>query len=168
VTGGPTPEPTCQATIHDGHETVRCALKPLESGTDHRRGYLAWDHAGNWYACREFPDLYPTVGALLREHRERRGLTQSQVAQSVNLSRASVANVEAGRQNIPLHNWVALCQALGADPADIISRALQAVSPGVEPLPAQGDKRTADLRRHLEAAQKDIGALLNTLDEGTR
>jgi DNA-binding XRE family transcriptional regulator len=154
------PERLCLSTVHDGHERVGCALEPHPEGTDHRRGFLAWDDAGRWYACREFPDLYPTIGTLLHEARERRGLTQHQVAHTLNLTRSSVANIEAGRQRMPLHTWVVLCQTLGVDPADVISRAIQATGPGGEPLPAGPDKRTADLRRHLEAANGTITRLL--------
>lgn len=157
------PEPLCASTIHDGHEEVRCALEPHPEGTDHRRGFLAWDDQGRWWSCREFPDLYPTIGVLIREYRERRGLTQHQVADALNLTRSSIANIEAGRQRLPLHTWVAMCQTLGADPADVISRAIQAVGPGVAPLAAGPDKRTADLRRHLEAANGTITRLLADL-----
>lgn len=156
----------CTSTIHDGFETVRCALEPHAEGTDHRRGFLAWDDKGNWYACREFPDLYPTVGAILREYRERRGLLQQQVAASTNLTRSSIANIERGAQRTPLHVWLAVCQALGANPADVIHRAVQAVGPGVEPLPAEPDKRTEALRRHLISVRADINRLLTDLPGG--
>lgn len=158
-----TPDKLCLATVHDGHEEVRCALEPHPAGTDHRRGFLAWDDQGRWWSCREFPDLYPTIGTLLRDTREQRGLTQHQIADTLNLTRSSIANIEGGRQRLPLHTWVAMCQTLGADPADVISRAIQAVGPGVEPLPAGGDKRAAELRRHLEAASGIIARLLADL-----
>ncbi|MFJ5644087.1 hypothetical protein [Streptomyces sp. NPDC093223] len=98
----------CTSEINDGHSVVRCALEPHPDTEDHRRGFLAWDKNGRWYARRDFPDL---------------------------------------------------------DPADVITRALQGVGPVAEPLPGRGDRKTAALRRHLELAQKDIGKLLNTLDQ---
>lgn len=161
-----TPDGLCESTIYDGHESVRCALTPHPEGTDHRRGFLAWDDQGNWWACREFPDLYPTIGAQLKAIREHRGLRQQQVADTLNSTRSSIANIEAGRQRMPLHAWVAHCQALGADPADVISRALQAVGPGAEPIAAAGDRRAAALRRHLTAVRTDIDRLLADLPEG--
>lgn len=133
-----------------------------------RRIECGWDNDGNWYAKREFPDLYPAIGAQLRDAREARGLNQQQVANSIGRSRSSVANIERGTQHLPLHNWVGHCQILGLDPADVISKALQGVGPMADPLPAQADKRTAALRRHLEAAHKDIGTLLADLPGATR
>ena len=154
----------CTSEINDGHATVRCALEPHSKDEDHRHGFLAWDDNGRWYARRDFPDLYPTMGAQLRDLREQRGLTQQQVAKTIGLTRSSIANIERGTQHLPLHNWVAICQTLGADPADTISRALQGVGPVAETLPAQGDRRTATLRRHLERAQKDITTLIAALE----
>ena len=153
----------CDSEINDGHGTVRCALEPHPDTEDHRHGFLAWDNHGRWYAQRDFPALYPTIGTQLRELRDSRGLTQHQVARTIGLTRSSIANIETGRQHLPLHTWVAICQALGADPADVISRALQGVGPTVEALPAREDRRTATLRRRLERAQGDIAALLASL-----
>jgi transcriptional regulator with XRE-family HTH domain len=160
VTGRPAP---CTATIHDGHETVRCVLGGHDDTEDHRHGFLGWDNAGTWYARRDFPDLYPAVGAVLREARKARGLTQQQVAASVNLTRSSIANIESGRQHLPLHSWVGICQVLGVDPAGVISRAVQGAGPLAEPLPSRGDRQTAQLCRRLEAAQAAIAALITDL-----
>lgn len=154
---------TCTSEISDGHGTVRCALEPHDDNQDHRHGFLAWDRNGNWYARRDFPDLYPVIGARLRDLRDQRGLTQQQVASTIGLTRASIANIERGTQHLSLHNWVAICQTLGADPADVITGALQGVGPVAEPLPAQGDRKAATLRRRLERAQREIAALLNSL-----
>ena len=154
----------CPSEISDGHGTVRCALQPHPETEDHRHGFLAWDNNGHWYAQRDFPDLYPTIGALLRDLRDQRGLTQQQIAKTVGLTRSSIANIERGTQHLTLHNWVGICQILGADPADVITRALQGVGPLAEPLPSRGDRKTAVFRRRLEGAQKEIAALLAVLD----
>lgn len=161
---GPSSTELCSSTIDDGHATIQCALEPHPETEDHRHGFLAWDNQGRWYARRDFPDLYPAIGEHLRELRDQRGLTQQQVAKTIGLTRASIANIERGTQHLSLHNWVAVCQALGADPADVITRTLQAVGPGVGPLPAKEDKRTIALRRRLERAQRDITALLASLE----
>lgn len=49
----------------------------------------------------------------MRAVRSGRGLTQRAVAERAGLSRASVANVEAGRQNLGLLQLEALAGALG-------------------------------------------------------
>jgi DNA-binding XRE family transcriptional regulator len=154
----------CPSQINDGHGTVQCALQPHSPDEDHRHGFLAWDDSGHWYARRDFPNLYPTIGAQLRDLRDQCGLTQQQIAKTIGLTRSSIANIERGTQHLPLHNWVAICQTLGADPADVITRALQGVGPLAEPVPGKGDKRTAQLRRRLERAQTEIASLLAALE----
>jgi transcriptional regulator with XRE-family HTH domain len=53
------------------------------------------------------------IGARIRAVRSGSGLTQRVVAERTGLSRASIANVEAGRQNLRLRQLVALAAALG-------------------------------------------------------
>jgi transcriptional regulator with XRE-family HTH domain len=63
----------------------------------------------------EDSELYSRFGQLLRQHRERLGMSQAAVAQAIGLSRASVANIETGRQHIPLHHLYRLARALKVD-----------------------------------------------------
>jgi transcriptional regulator with XRE-family HTH domain len=57
--------------------------------------------------------FYAAVGRLIREAREERGLSQQALAGNVSLSRASVSNIEQGRQRPPLHTLAVLAGALG-------------------------------------------------------
>lgn len=52
----------------------------------------------------ETSDLYNRFGQLLRAHRLRLKMTQADVGKAVGLSRASIANIETGRQHVPLHH----------------------------------------------------------------
>lgn len=67
-------------------------------------------------------ELYRLVGAEIRRRRECMGKTQDELALRVGLSRASVANLEAGRQAVPLHHLVEIAAALGASAADLLPR----------------------------------------------
>lgn len=58
-------------------------------------------------------DLYEQFGKLVRQHRERLGISQNKLADAVSLSRASIANIEAGRQQVSLHHVYRLAKALG-------------------------------------------------------
>lgn len=59
--------------------------------------------------------LYKIVGARIRELRDSRGLTQASLASRVGLERSSIANIEAGKQKIPLHVLYRLAISLGVD-----------------------------------------------------
>ena len=54
-------------------------------------------------------------GRLVRLHRERLGLNQGEIGRAVGLSRASIANIETGRQRIPLHHLYSLARVLKVD-----------------------------------------------------
>lgn len=50
-------------------------------------------------------------------------MTQAALAAQVGLSRASIANIERGRQSVLLHNALDLASALGLQLPDLLSKA---------------------------------------------
>ncbi|HEX3463362.1 MAG TPA: helix-turn-helix transcriptional regulator [Candidatus Elarobacter sp.] len=61
------------------------------------------------------------LGERVRELRAGRGLTQLRLAERSGISRPSIANVEAGRQNVSLRQLCALATALGVTAAELLS-----------------------------------------------
>ncbi|MDE0703296.1 MAG: helix-turn-helix domain-containing protein [Rhodospirillaceae bacterium] len=57
-------------------------------------------------------ELYRRLGRTVANRRRELGLTQSTVAEKLGLSRASLANLENGRQRIMVHQLFALVNAL--------------------------------------------------------
>lgn len=57
-------------------------------------------------------DLYGQLGRKVAAARKKLGLTQAELAARVDLTRASVANIETGRQRVMLHDVFALVEAL--------------------------------------------------------
>lgn len=55
-------------------------------------------------------------GSRLRAARVMAGLTQDEAATKLGLTRSSVANIEAGRQNATAEQVIQTAQALGCDP----------------------------------------------------
>lgn len=53
------------------------------------------------------------LGAQFRRYRLDAGLTQIEVAEGIDRSRASVANFEAGRQDLPLSRLLAMAGMVG-------------------------------------------------------
>lgn len=60
------------------------------------------------------------LGGRIREARTTAGLTQQQVADRTELSRASVANIELGMQAVTVHQLLLLSRALSLDPALLV------------------------------------------------
>lgn len=109
-------------------------------------------------------NFYKAVGAHLSDIRKARGVRQIDLATTIGLTRASITNIEAGAQRIQLHTLVAAGQALGVDPADLITRAMEGGTPLVSPLPG-GQREAALLTRRLTAARDHIDALLSHLSD---
>jgi transcriptional regulator with XRE-family HTH domain len=59
-------------------------------------------------------------GAQLRQVRNRRGLSQDQLAKAAELSRTSIVNIEAGRQGVALGTVYRLAEALAVAPAHLL------------------------------------------------
>jgi transcriptional regulator with XRE-family HTH domain len=60
-------------------------------------------------------DVYRLLGSRAAKRRDELGLTQAEVASQIGLSRASLANLETGRQKILLHHVYKLAAALKVD-----------------------------------------------------
>ncbi len=67
--------------------------------------------------------LYSLFGSRVRALRERRQVTQEELARRVDLSRTSITNIEKGRQRVLLHQILDLANALDAKPADLFPTA---------------------------------------------
>ena len=83
-------------------------------------------------------ELYSRFGQLVRQHRERLDLNQAEIGSAIGLTRASIANIETGRQRIPLHHLYRLARALKVD--------VQAL------LPTSGWETPATIDREIRSA----------------
>jgi transcriptional regulator with XRE-family HTH domain len=107
--------------------------------------------------------IYRHIGEVIRNRRRssKPRLTQETLAQRVGISRASLANIETGRQSVLVHQLYALAAVLKLDPSDFLPPANDAAARAEwnEVLPAD-----------LNSAQKDqIARLLaDTQAEPTR
>lgn len=67
------------------------------------------------------PQLYEAFGEAVATRRRALGLTQVELARRVGMSRASLANIECGRQNVLLHHACNLASALDlSDVGDLL------------------------------------------------
>lgn len=82
----------------------------------------------------------------------RLGLKQEDLALRVPLSRASIANVEAGRQAVPLHHLMELAEALGAAASDILRAAEVKGVDAATQLPVDAPRPVREFVRSLRGA----------------
>jgi transcriptional regulator with XRE-family HTH domain len=72
--------------------------------------------------------VYRSIGALLRSRRRQLNWSQEKLAQQVHLSRATLANIETGRQRILVHQLYTFASALGVKLEELLPRT-QKISP---------------------------------------
>lgn len=104
--------------------------------------------------------LYRLIGRVLRQARERQGLTQADLAGRVGLQRSSIVNGEAGRQRLPLHTIYRLCLELRLEPGDVFPTLAELSSRGENVTIAGEDHRVPHktatfLRSVLDQARTD-------------
>lgn len=99
-------------------------------------------------------DTYREVGQRIRRFRKGAGRTQHQLADQIGVSRASIANIEAGRQNFMLHYVYAIAEALELDtPISLLPGAHEDVAASADmakvPVPQEGltDKQREEVIR---------------------
>src|SRR5574342_274955 len=68
--------------------------------------------------------FYIEVGRRIRAARAEAALTQAELAARLGMTRSSIANLEAGRQRIPLHQFVVIATNLGAEPSHLLASEL--------------------------------------------
>jgi transcriptional regulator with XRE-family HTH domain len=91
--------------------------------------------------------IYPEIGALIRRRRKKLKLTQEQLAGHLGISRASVANMEIGRQKVLVHQIYALASALQVTPSDLL--------PSTQRLTGPSEWEALPLPDNLNSQQKE-------------
>ncbi|ARU60941.1 hypothetical protein CBW65_07480 [Tumebacillus avium] len=64
--------------------------------------------------------LYEYIGKKIREARENKSWTQSDLSTKVDLTRTSVTNIELGRQKIQIHVLYNFARALSISPHELL------------------------------------------------
>lgn len=64
--------------------------------------------------------LYIEIGKLIKKARTHKGLTQQELSDSVNLTRASIANLERGNQKISIYALYEIADALKVSPQSLL------------------------------------------------
>jgi transcriptional regulator with XRE-family HTH domain len=80
-------------------------------------------------------------------------VTQQQLADQAGLTRSSIANVEAGRQRVPLHVLAAIALALKVEPQDLLPGGLESTA-SVLTLPEPDSESS---RRFVETTVAKVG-----------
>lgn len=87
-------------------------------------------------------ELHRNIGQTLRERRKQIGMTQTELANKVDVLRTSITNIEAGRQRAPLHLLYNICINLGIEARDILPTNVEALQSGLVEVEVGGRKKS--------------------------
>ena len=102
--------------------------------------------------------IYRNLGTRIRNLRNNLRRTQDQLARQIGISRASLANIEAGRQQVLVHHLFSLASALQLDSPAQLLLAPQVRAPKANaslPLPLAEDGLTEKQRREVLSLMGD-------------
>ncbi len=101
--------------------------------------------------------FYASLGRRIQDLRNARGLTQEQLGSRIvpAVTRASIANIEAGKQGVLTHTLVQLARALATTPQDLLPKELSDEDPALRDrvqnelakklsVPAEASRRLTD------------------------
>lgn len=69
---------------------------------------------------QEQKSLYSAIGLKIKEFRQNTGMNQEKFAQLLNLTRASIVNIEQGRQRVSIHLIYDICKITNVNIVDIL------------------------------------------------
>jgi len=68
----------------------------------------------------EIEVVHRAIGARVQMIRETLGMTQDDLAKKIGYTRASIANIEAGRQRVPMHQLEEIARSLSTTPKHLM------------------------------------------------
>lgn len=83
--------------------------------------------------------IYQQIGGIIRALRRRADKAQDELASRLGISRATLANMETGRQRILVHQLYAIAQALGVQLSDLLPPPQDAAAVNWTSLSFEGD-----------------------------
>jgi len=95
-------------------------------------------------------EIYEALGQAIRARREAKRMKQSELGSLVEMSRASVTNIELGRQSVLVDQLYRFADALGVQPADL----LECAPPGREDRPVES--LTPDIAAWIDRARRKV------------
>ena len=115
----------------------------------------------NYYHHRmDLEPIYKIIGGIIRQRRRRLELPQAKLAVRLGISRATLANIETGRQRILIHHLYAFAEALDMKPNELLPQAAKTN--------ADSDWSQFPMPTDLKPQQKEqIALLLSRINQTT-
>lgn len=103
---------------------------------------------------QEQSHLYRKLGFRIRELREKVGIRQGTFARSLDLSRASIVNIEKGRQRPSIHLLLNISTILGVQVMEILTPLETSIRSAQPKLSSEWKKAIKSVKRKSNSKQK--------------
>jgi len=125
-----------------------------------------WTPGGRLRGVADIEPFYRGLGKRLLKAREHAGLTQKEVADRLvpKVTRASVANMESGKQRVLCHTLLALSEVLSTPPERLLLEPAPVAPP--EPRPALEPLKVIEGELKRKLGQDVTASILTKLEEG--
>lgn len=70
--------------------------------------------------AKQITDVDKAIGAHIREFRKANRLSQSKLAEKLNVTFQQVQKYENGKNRVSVSSFIVICKTLGIEPADIL------------------------------------------------
>ncbi|WP_285009626.1 helix-turn-helix domain-containing protein [Pedobacter faecalis] len=70
-------------------------------------------------------EFYERIGERIKEARKVQEMNQDVLANTLGISRVSLVNIEAGKQRVPLHVLIDICEALNVSMNDLVPQSIE-------------------------------------------
>lgn len=103
-------------------------------------------------ATMNLDDFYREIGETIKAERLKNGMSQEILAEQLELTRASVINLEKGRHRPSVHQLVIIAETLNVEISSLI------------PAPAKTQKTTKEILSNISEAISDQGVIDNSTE----
>lgn len=111
---------------------------------------------------REKEQFYRKLGENIKKAREKIGLKQSSFAQTLQISRASIVNLEKGRQRPPLHLLYEIANATKVSFSDLMPKNFHGTS---EEKYVDSEQSWEEIKRFPQEDQKKLEEFLKNISK---
>lgn len=105
--------------------------------------------------------FYETIGEKIKDARKRKNFNQEVLADILGISRVSLINIETGKQRVPLHVLLDICESLEVTINDIVPQNINIDNPLNPHILNKIKKETEDSPESSEKVTNYILSLMN-------
>lgn len=107
--------------------------------------------------------FYQKIGERIRDVRKLKEMNQDELANKLGISRVSLVNIESGKQRVPLHVFLDICESLKVTLNDLVPQNL--TDPSLDTMTINKIKKETD--ENPDSAEKVLTYILSIMKKNS-